>query len=360
MIGGEKCCVFWAHGTSIVSDCKGYSISISYLIEPTELPPVLHWVVRRYVRNNTSVGSDDYWYLIHDIAKMIRDTFPKSIALSVVMDPRELWMVQGDPTELHQVLLNLCVNARDAMPQGGRLAMAGQNVTLKEKTPAGNGSSGSYVVISVADTGDGIPPTVLPHVFEPFFTTKIAGKGTGLGLSTVAGIVKHHGGFVEIQTRMGQGTKFDVYLPASVSSDTAEREAKEQVLPIGHGELILLIEDEEAVRELTRTTLETYGYRVITAQDGIQGIDRFKEHENDIRLVITDTDMPYLDGAGVARAIKELKAATQVIIASGFTRDTEQQQRGDSQPMTMEKPYRLDQLLLTVDAALSAEKTRPK
>lgn len=300
-------------------------------------------------------------HLIRDIAKMIQDTFPKSIALSVVMDQRELWTVQGDPTELHQVLLNLCVNARDAMPQGGQLAISARNVTLKERTSAGHGAPGPYVFISVADCGGGIPPTVLPHVFEPFFTTKIGGKGTGLGLSTVAGIVKHHGGFVEIQTTMGHGTQFDVYLPATTAPDVPEREMKEQVLPIGHGELILLIEDEEAVRELTKTTLETYGYRVVTAQNGIQGIDRFKEHENDMGLVITDTDMPFLDGSGVARAIKELKPAMPVIIASGFTQETKHQGGVDITLVVMEKPYKLDQLLLTVDTALSAgTKSRAK
>jgi two-component system cell cycle sensor histidine kinase/response regulator CckA len=299
-------------------------------------------------------GPINLGHLIRDIAKMIQDTFPKSIALSVVMDQREMWTVQGDPTQLHQVLLNLCVNARDAMPQGGQLVMSAQNVMLKEKTLAGHGTPGSYVVISVTDTGGGISPTVLPHIFEPFFTTKIGGKGTGLGLSTVEGIVKHYGGFVEVQTKMGQGTQFDVYLPATIGGDVSE-ETKEQVLPTGHGELILLVEDEEAVRELTKTTLETYGYRVVTAQNGIQGIDRFKELENDIGLVITDTDMPFLDGAGVARAIKELKPKMPVIIASGFTQETEYQGRGDIALVMMEKPYRLDQLLLTVDAALSDE-----
>jgi PAS domain S-box-containing protein len=291
--------------------------------------------------------------IIRELGKMIKDTFPKSISLLVVNQATELWTVQGDATEFHQVLLNLCVNARDAMPQGGQLTLSAQNVTLAQPTAAGNGPAGPYVLVCVRDTGSGIPPDVLPRIFEPFFTTKIGDKGTGLGLFTVAAIVKHHGGFVEIKTEQGKGTEFNVYLPAIASAEVAEAESHEVVLPMGHGELILVIDDEEVVRELTKTMLETYGYRVVMAQDGVQGISRFKEYQNEIKLVITDTDMPYMDGMITIHAVRELNPDIPLIVASGSKSDTEQLRRPDiKQLKSLAKPYRLEQLLVTVDTAM--------
>jgi two-component system, cell cycle sensor histidine kinase and response regulator CckA len=292
-------------------------------------------------------------HIIREMGKMTQDTFPKSISFSVRIIGKELWTVEGDPTEFHQILLNLCVNARDAMPQGGRLVLSAQNLKLNQEALPANAAPGPYVMISVSDTGSGIPAEVLPHVFEPFFTTKIGDKGTGLGLSTVAGIVKNHGGFIQIETEPGQGTEFKIFLPANPKADVTEADTQEVALPSGHGELILVIEDEEAMRELTKTTLESYGYRVVTAQDGVQGIDRFKDHKDEIKLLVTDTDMPYLDGMGAIRAIKELKPDLPVIIASGSKRDTEQLRQLDiAQLKNLGKPYSLDQLLIAVDAAL--------
>jgi two-component system, cell cycle sensor histidine kinase and response regulator CckA len=294
-------------------------------------------------------------HLITEMGKMIQDTFSKAIALSVKLPDKELWTVLGDTTELHQVLLNLCVNARDAMPNGGSLALSAKNVTLDELEAMANGATpGAYVMVSVADTGSGIPPEVLPRIFEPFFTTKTGDKGTGLGLATVSGIVKHHGGFIDIQTKSGKGTEFRVYIPAMNSAATAAAETKEAALPVGHGELILVIDDEESVRELTKTTLESYGYRVVTAQNGLQGIARFKENPNDIKLIATDTDMPYVDGLGAIRAIKELKPDIPVIIASGGSKsDTDEIRKVDSAHVkNLAKPYSLDQLLVAVAMGL--------
>ena len=292
--------------------------------------------------------------LIGDMDKMIQDTFPKSILFSVRFPGKELWTVQGDTTELHQVLLNLCVNARDAMPRGGELTLSAQNIMLTAETAAAyNAAPGPHVIISVADTGSGIPPAVLPRIFEPFFTTKEGDKGTGLGLSTVAGIVKHHGGFIDIKTDSGKGTEFQVYLPATDSAETEETESIEAALPTGHGELILLIDDEETVRELTKNTLESYGYRVMTAQNGLQGIARFRENQNEIKLLVTDTDMPYMDGMGVIRAIRELKPRVPMIIASGTKRDTsELPETGAIHLKSLAKPYSLDQLLTAVAEGL--------
>jgi two-component system, cell cycle sensor histidine kinase and response regulator CckA len=293
-------------------------------------------------------------HLVREMGKMIQDTFPKSILFSVKMTGKDPWTVRGDTTEIHQVLLNLCVNARDAMPEGGQLTLSAENFTIDEKMAMATGAApGPYVMISVADTGTGIPPEVLPRIFEPFFTTKKEGKGTGLGLATVAGIVKNHGGFMDIDTQAGKGTKFKVYFPAIESVDATEAESKEVVMPAGHGELIFLIDDEEILLEMTKTMLESFGYQVITARDGLQGVARFREYQDKIKLVITDSDMPHMDGKGVIRAIKELKPNIPIIIASGTKGNAEELgQNGFRHLKNLEKPYTLEQLLTSVDSGL--------
>lgn len=292
--------------------------------------------------------------LMGEMSKMIQDTFPKSISFTRNAPEEDLWIIYGDATEIHQVLLNLCVNARDAMPQGGRLTLSAHNMTLDKAGAEAMGEKpGRYVLLSVADSGSGIPPEVLPRIFEPFFTTKEAGKGTGLGLSTVAGIVKRHGGFIDLKTASGKGTEFKVYLPAQVACDTCQGERKESSLPSGRGELILVIDDEETVRELTKTTLESYGYRVVTAQNGLQGVARFRETPDEIKLLVTDTDMPHMDGMTAIRAIREIKPDLPCIIASGYNPDLDQDDKNDSILLkSLEKPYSLDQLLVAVDKGL--------
>jgi PAS domain S-box-containing protein len=294
-------------------------------------------------------------HLLGETGEMIQETFPKSIVFHAIKFPgKELWTIHGDPTELHQVLLNLCVNARDAMPHGGRLTLSAQNIMLDEETALATGATpGPYVMVSVADTGTGIPPQVLPRIFEPFFTTKQGDRGTGLGLATVAWIVKRHGGFIDIRTEPGKGTEFHVYLPAIDSVETKETKPKEAGLPTGHGELILVIDDEATLLELTKTTLESFGYRVVTAQNGLQGIAQFRENQQDIKLIVTDTDMPYMDGIGTIRAIRELQPDLPVIIASGTEHDTEHLRRmGLGHLNSLGKPYNLDQLLLAVALGL--------
>lgn len=249
------------------------------------------------------------------------------------------------------MLLNLCVNARDAMANRGQLTLSAQNVRLDQESAVQlKVIPGAYVLLGVADTGTGIPPEILPRIFDPFFTTKAPDSGTGLGLSTVASIVKHHGGGIDIKTEPGNGTEFKIYLPAiEGSAEKPETNAKEATLPVGHGELILVIEDEEAVCELTKTTLENYGYRVITAHNGLQGVSLFEEHKHEVRALVTDTDMPYLDGMGAIHAIKALKPDIPVIIASGSSRATEQTRKADIKHMTnLGKPFSAEQLLIAV------------
>jgi PAS domain S-box-containing protein len=294
--------------------------------------------------------------VITEMVKIVRDTFPKSILVDVAV-AENLWSVTGDITELHQVLLNLCVNARDAMPHGGQLLLGAENIVLTPQTlpaDAANLSPGSYVLLTVTDTGSGIPPEVLPRIFDQFFTTKTPDKGTGLGLFTVASIVKHHNGFIQIHSEVNKGTTFKIYLPALQSVDLSPPQLLEKTLPIGDGELILVMDDEATVRQLVRTTLESYGYRVITAMSGLDGITSFEEHKDQIRLLISDTDMPFMDGLTAIRAMQKIKADFPIIIASGGKADPDKYKRIDTARLTtLEKPYSVEQLLRNVATAIN-------
>jgi two-component system, cell cycle sensor histidine kinase and response regulator CckA len=297
--------------------------------------------------------------MLREMTKIVQDTFPKSIAIRSDVPVKQLWRIRADVTALHQVLLNLCVNARDAMPEGGQLTLAAENVMLDRGHLAPHTASrpGAYIKITVADTGTGIPPEVLSRMFEPFFTTKGPEKGTGLGLSTVATIVRDHGGFIDVKTELGQGTEFRVYLPALDAGEETESQRPEPVLPTGHGELILVIDDEEAVRELAKTTLENYGYRVVTALNGMEGIARFEEHRKDIKLIVSDTDMPFMDGLTAIRSIQQSMPELPVIIASGTKHDTEFHRRMDGKHLLdLGKPYSVEGLLTAVAKILNGKR----
>jgi two-component system cell cycle sensor histidine kinase/response regulator CckA len=293
--------------------------------------------------------------LVKEMVKILGDTFAKSIDIQSYLG-RDLWPIRGDVTELHQVLLNLCVNARDAMPQGGQLTLAADNVTLKnENMPADAGlAPGPYVMLSVTDTGTGIPPEVLPRIFEPFFTTKSPDKGTGLGLSTVNNIIKHHNGHLQVQSETGKGTRFTIYLPAIQTAETAAA-PDTVILPAGNGELIMVVDDEEAVRELTKTTLESYGYRVIAAANGFLGITCFEEFQNEIRVVVSDTDMPFSNGLAAIRSMQQIKPDIRIILASGGQRDTQFFRRIDATHLKeLPKPYTVEALLNAVAEAVKS------
>ena len=296
--------------------------------------------------------------LMKEMVKILTDTFPKSMDIQSHLEPK-LWTIRGDVTELHQVLLNLCVNARDAMPRGGRIMLAAENVTLKAETlPANpNAAPGSYIMLSVTDTGTGIPPEILPRIFEPFFTTKAPDKGTGLGLSTVSNIVRNHRGFVDVKTQKDKGTSFRVYLPAIMAAEAIQNEPEKPILPTGNGELILIMDDEQAVRALTRTTLETYGYRVVTAANGLLGITCFEQFKDEIAAIISDTDMPLSGGLDAIRSIQQLKPDVRIIIASGGKRDPNIFHDISTKHLTeLQKPYTIEQLLNAVaDAVKGAQ-----
>jgi two-component system cell cycle sensor histidine kinase/response regulator CckA len=212
-------------------------------------------------------------HALREVQNIIQETFPRSIEIRGTID-KNLWPVQGDVTQLHQVLMNLCVNARDAMPQGGILSLAADNIALDEAYARMNLEARPirYVVLKVEDNGIGMAPEVLEKIFDPFFTTKEPGKGTGLGLSTTRSIVKTHQGFITVYSEVGKGSSFHVYIPAAGQGSQESGEKEEAEIPRGHGELILIVDDEEAVREITQQMLETYGYRALSAEDGTEAM----------------------------------------------------------------------------------------
>jgi len=256
--------------------------------------------------------------IVRDMVAIIRETFPKNINVRTEL-ARDVSMVRGDSTQLHQVLMNLCANARDAMPSGGELTLVLSNVVL-DQDAAGKIPGlrpGAYVLLVVTDTGTGIAPEVLDKIYDPFFTTKEVGKGTGLGLSTVLGIVQGHDGAVQAGSRVGGGTQFSVYLPAE-NPDVIPKVNAGGPSPLGgHGELILLVDDEQAVRMVTRRLLERRGYRVIEAAEGREALVRYEQLRPKVAAVITDLIMPILDGASLIKELRKIDPALPVIVVSG-------------------------------------------
>ena len=296
-------------------------------------------------------------HLIREIVKILKDTLPKSI--EVRLDGTEdLWLVSGDPTQLHQVMMNLCVNARDAMLDGGKLSITAENVIIDENYARMNleARPGRFVLITIADSGSGIPPQVVDKIFEPFFTTKEHGKGTGLGLSTALGIVKGHGGFINVYSEVGHGAQFKVFLPAATADQQGVQETEESKLPVGHGELILVVDDEEAILEITRGTLEAFGYRVLTATDGTEAVALFAQHKGEVRVVVTDMMMPFMDGPATIRALQKMDPQVQIIATSGFTDNGRSaESAGTSVRMFLSKPYTADKLLRALADIIQAK-----
>ena len=293
-------------------------------------------------------------HLIDEVARMLRETLPKSIDVTTRM-PDGVWPVIGDPTQLHQVLMNLCVNARDSMPHGGRLTLAAENFVIDESYARMNIDStpGRYVLITVADTGAGIPLEIIDRIFDPFFTTKEAGSGTGLGLSTVIGIVKSHGGFISVSSQLGTGSEFKVYVPAVESVSRVPALKAEPETQRGHGELILVVDDEAAIREITRSTLEAAGYRVLTASDGTEAVVLFVQHQNDVKAIITDLVMPYMDGPATIRALRKLNPVARIIVSTGVgERNKNDVVLDASVNAILSKPYTADTLLNVLSEVL--------
>ena len=291
-------------------------------------------------------------HLIREIQQIMHETFPKSIAVENDL-ASDLWTVAGNATQLHQVLMNLCVNARDAMPNGGTLSISAQNLSVDENYARMNldAKVGAYSVVTVADTGMGIPPEIVDRIFEPFFTTKEVGKGTGLGLSTVLGIIKSHGGFVEVHSAVGKGTQFSIFLPTVNATEPLEEPEAE--IPFGQGELILVVDDEAAIREISQTSLETYHYRVVTANDGIEAIALYAQHKDEICLALIDMIMPTMDGVTTIRTLQKINPQIKVIATSGLVTSPQVSTalHTDIQAFLV-KPYTAKELIKVVDEVL--------
>jgi signal transduction histidine kinase len=285
-------------------------------------------------------------HLLSEVLKVVRQTFPKAITITTNIPSINLWTVSADATQLHQVFMNLCVNARDAMPDGGALSLTAANQLVDETYTRMSLEAhiGSYVTITVSDTGMGIPAALIDRIFDPFFTTKEQGKGTGLGLSTVLGIVKSHSGFIQVYSEIGSGTQFKVYLPAIADTDITQEE--EKPLLSGHQELILIVDDEPLIRQVAQTVLETHNYRTILASDGIEAIAVYAQHKNEISAVLMDMMMPSMDGMAAIRALQKLNPKINVIATSGLTSNAQLTvERGIDVKAFLPKPYTAKDLL---------------
>lgn len=290
-------------------------------------------------------------HVLKEIQQVIQETFPKSIEIHTDF-AKELWTIYGDATQIHQILMNLCINARDAMPDGGALKISAENLAIDQTYARmhDNAEPGNYIVITVSDTGVGIPPETLEHIFEPFFTTKEKGQGTGLGLSTVIGIVKNYGGFVNVYSDE-QGTCFKVYLKASQAVEISQ--ANYSHLPRGNGENILVVDDEAVVREVTRICLEKYGYQVLTAIDGIDALAVYAQNINEIQLILIDMIMPLMDGEKAIKALKKLNPKIKIIGMSGSSFGNREVLDHIPMEAFLHKPYTAEEMLTAVDNVLN-------
>ena len=296
-------------------------------------------------------------HLLTEMVKVMNQTFPKNIDIRTNFAP-DLWTVLGDATQLHQVLLNLCVNARDAMsPRGGSLKVSCENIDVTEQIVSVNPGAtvGPHICFSVTDTGSGMTPEVMEKIFNPFFTTKEQGKGTGLGLATVIGIVKGHKGFLVLQSEIGTGTTFKIHLPANREAQAAEKPTECLADLKGNGELVLVVDDEAAIREVIVGALEAHNYRCYTAEDGTEALALYFERRAEIQLIVTDLHMGMMDGIMLTKSVKKLSPDAKVIVSSGHIQKENQViLEALGVKCFLEKPYTSEKLLVSVKQAFTA------
>jgi two-component system cell cycle sensor histidine kinase/response regulator CckA len=291
--------------------------------------------------------------IIAEVERIIRETFPKSIELRREISS-DLWPISGDATQLHQVIMNLVLNSRDAMPDGGVLDISADNIFIDEDYTRihMDAKVGRYIVISVSDNGAGIPSEFRDKIFEPFFTTKERGKGTGLGLSTALAIVKSHGGFINMYSEVGKGSIFKVYLPVTaVEMGKVETVPSERVK--GKGELILVVEDETSICDITRRILESNGYKAIIANNGADGVALYAKSEEKVAVVLMDMAMPIMDGSMCIRALHKIDPKVKIIAVSGLTENGKVGNIAALVNAFLAKPYTADGLLKVIDEVLN-------
>jgi two-component system, cell cycle sensor histidine kinase and response regulator CckA len=283
--------------------------------------------------------------MISELEGLAENIFPKSVTFHTEL-PTDLWCIEGNSIQIHQVLMNLCVNARDAMPSGGIINLSVKNLIIDStnlvKYPEAH--LGAYIVITVLDSGTGIPASILPRIFEPFFTLKNDSKASGLGLSIVADVAKNHNGFVTVSSRVGHGSQFEVFLPAL--KIMAISPAESFSLPRGNAEFVLLVDDEVSILETTRLLLENFGYQIITAQDGIAAIALYQQHHSKISVVLMDMMMPSMDGDAAILGLKAINNQIKIIANSGLPLNHQFSLDVDSQvDALLPKPYSVEMLL---------------
>ncbi|MDZ8050419.1 MAG: response regulator [Aulosira sp. ZfuVER01] len=295
--------------------------------------------------------------VILEVEQIVKQTFSKSITINVDIPKQSLWSISGDANQLHQVLLNLCINARDAMSDGGIIKISAKNVWIDSECARRNidAQVGPYILLTVTDTGTGIPKEIIDRIFEPFFTTKEVGQGTGLGLSTVMGIVKSHNGFVKVVSEVGKGTEFQIYLLATQTIETEDTFTDYDDFPPGNGELILVVDDEDSIREITKTALEKNAYKVLVARDGIEAVALYTKHKAEISVVLIDMMMPSMDGPMAIRVLKKINPEVKIVVVSGLTSNHELIANLDNSITTfLPKPYTSQELLKNLQVVLHA------
>ena len=296
-------------------------------------------------------------HLLKDMIETLKDLLPKNVSVKFDIE-RELWPILADPNQIYQALMNLVINARDAMSSGGTLTLTAKNLDIDENYALVNplAKPGNYILITVEDTGEGISREMVGRIFDPFFTTKEVGKGTGLGLSTAQTIVSGHSGFINVYSEIGKGSRFSVYFPAVGADAHTAKGIDEPNLPNGSGELILVVDDEEDMRTIAAATLERHGYRVITAVDGTDAVAAFSQHKAEVSLVLTDMAMPFLDGVGTIRAIRHVRPDVRFIAMSGMMDATTSDIEALKLDGVLAKPFTTAVLLATLSKALSANR----
>ena len=292
--------------------------------------------------------------LVSEWAIIARETFPRSIQIETETG-REIWDLHADATQLHQLLMNLCVNARDAMPDGGTLTICLRNVSLDEKHRPlhPDARPGRYVLLTVRDTGVGIAPERLDEIWESCLSAQAPGARSGLGLPSVLSIVRGHGGFAHVESSLGQGSCFEIYLPASSAPEPEPDPEPAVPAPQGRGETILVVDDERAIQELTSAIFAKHGYRVVTAGDGTEALALFAQQKDTIDLVVTDMLMPCLDGPATIRGLHRLKPGLPVIVTSGLA-ENEALSSELGRTTFLLKPFTTEKLLRAVSESLRA------
>ncbi|MCX6904879.1 MAG: ATP-binding protein, partial [Verrucomicrobia bacterium] len=297
-------------------------------------------------------------HIVREMEKIARETFPKSIEVKSFI-ATDLQPIKGDATQLHQVLLNLCVNARDAMPEGGSISIKAENVSLDETAARRilNAKPGPYVSLRVTDSGSGIPPEIIDRIFEPFFTTKEVGKGTGLGLSTVLSIIKNHAALLDLTSEVGKGTTFNLLFPPAEGMLVQKESGDKRAAQSGQGHLVLVVDDEPLIRTLVEAVLSQNGYRVLQAEDGLKGVEIYTQHAAEISVAMVDMMMPGLDGTKTMKAMRQIRPDVKLIAISGMMQAGESGQEKDGDKVAvLKKPFNPEKVLETLDKVLGEKK----